>query len=302
MNSPHIPVLLQDILQIFSGIQTGIIIDCTLGFGGHTKALLEQNPHIKVIGIDRDADARDFSTKLLAPFGERFQCIAGSFGEIFPQVLEKYSSEIRGVLADIGVSSYQIDTLERGFSFKGQKLDMRMDQNNTIDAQKILMYYSSFELERVFREYGELKEAKKLAHLIVDFRDKNLFQNAQVFNHWLKTNFKNPKILPLVYQALRIEVNQELNELDLLLDTAKLLKNAILCIITFHSLEDRRVKNTFKNFSKSCICPSHIMRCECGNQHSLGEILIKRPIIATAQEIKENSRSASAKLRAFYFK
>ena len=299
--SPHISVLLNEVLQTFASIESGIIIDCTLGFGGHSQALLEQNPNIKIIGIDKDIDARDYSTRLLERYGKRFECVAGGFGAQILPLIEKYGSEIKGVLADIGVSSWQLDSPSKGFGFDSQMLDMRMDRDNPLTAEYILKHYSTIELSRVFSEYGELRESKKLASLITEDRKKLDFSSAKDFSHYLKKHFKNPKILPLVYQALRIEVNGELEELKSLLDAATKLQNATLCIITFHSLEDRLVKQAFRDYAQSCICPASALRCTCGNHHQKGMLLAKRPIIPSTEEVRANPRARSAKMRSFLF-
>ena len=299
--SPHISVLLNEVLQTFASIESGIIIDCTLGFGGHSQALLEQNPNIKIIGIDKDIDARRYSTRLLEKYGERFGCVAGGFGGQILPLIEKYGKKIKGVLADIGVSSWQLDSPSKGFGFDSQILDMRMDRDNPLTAEYILKHYSAIELSRVFSEYGELREAKKLASLISEDRKKLDFSSAKDFSHYLKKHFKNPKILPLVYQALRIEVNGELEELKSLLDAATKLQNATLCIITFHSLEDRLVKQAFRDYAQSCICPASALRCTCGNHHQKGMLLAKRPIIPSTEEVRANPRARSAKMRSFLF-
>ncbi|CBG40013.1 16S rRNA (cytosine(1402)-N(4))-methyltransferase RsmH [Helicobacter mustelae] len=299
--SPHIPVLLHEVLDIFKDIKEGIIIDCTLGFGGHSKALLEQNQSIRIIGIDKDKDARAYATKLLSPFKERFCCVASGFGEQIEPLIAQYGREIKGVLADIGVSSYQLDTPKKGFGFESEVLDMRMDNDAHISAKTILNHYSAFALERVFREYGELRESKKLAQLLSQERTRTDFGDPKTFNAFLKAHFRNPKILPLVYQALRIEVNGELEELERLLLHAQKLKDARLCVITFHSLEDRILKQALKSYTKSCICPLEALKCTCGNHHQKGVLLTKKPIIPSQEEIKRNPRSRSAKMRAFHF-
>lgn len=298
---PHIPVLLNEVLDTFISIKEGIIIDCTLGFGGHTKALLEQNKNIKIIGIDRDIDARNFNQKFLSHYKDRFECFAGNFGDSIKILIDRYGNKIKGILADIGVSSFQIDTPHRGFGFESNILDMRMDREKNLDAKYILNHYSAYELENIFKNFGELREAKKLASLIIQEREKQEFFYAKDFNIFLKRYFKNPKILPLVYQAIRIEVNQELEELQKLLTYSSDLRDVILCIITFHSLEDRIVKQAFRDFTQSCICPKESFKCTCGNNHQKGHLLTKKPLIATKEELKANSRARSAKLRAFYF-
>lgn len=262
LDSPHIPVLLKEVLDVFAPIKEGVIIDCTLGFGGHSEALLKQNPHIKIIGIDRDVYAREFAKKRLSVFGDRFDCVAGAFGEKISEIIQSQGDNIRGVLADIGVSSLQLDDSNRGFGFNSHSLDMRMDNQKSLDAKTIVNTYSTYELERIFREYGEIREYKKMASLIAARASKEPFESAQDLSSFLQQNFKNPRIHPatLAFQAIRIEVNDELGELGRLLKSASHLRKAIFGVITFHSLEDRMVKNAFKEWSKSCICDHKIGR------------------------------------------
>ncbi|PAF47174.1 16S rRNA (cytosine(1402)-N(4))-methyltransferase [Helicobacter sp. 12S02232-10] len=304
MNAPHIPVLLDEVLEVFEKIQEGIIVDCTLGFGGHSQALLEAKPAIRVIGIDKDAQARDFAQKRLQSFGDRFMCISGGFGEKFQEVLNTYGSMIKGVLADIGVSSLQLDSPDRGFGFASENLDMRMDTLASLNAYSVVNRYSAYELQRIFRDYGEIREYKKMASLIVERRAKKPFESAKDLSEFLQKHFKNPRIHPatLAFQAIRIEVNDELGELERLLNTLKDMHGAIFAVISFHSLEDRIVKNAFKQWSKSCVCDPLLYKCECGGNHSKGDIITKKPKIASDEEIFKNPRSRSAKLRAFAFK
>lgn len=304
LDSPHIPVLLEEVLDVFGKIKEGVIVDCTLGFAGHTEALLRQNPHIKIIGIDKDIYAREFAKNRLSVFKDRFDCISGAFGEKIGEIIQSQGDKIRGVLADIGVSSLQLDDNTRGFGFNSHSLDMRMDRDKSLDAKTIVNTYSTYELERIFKEYGEIREYKKMASLIANRRSKEPFESAQDLSAFLQQNFKNPRIHPatLAFQAIRIEVNDELGELKRLLQSASHLTKAIFGVITFHSLEDRMVKNAFKEWSKSCICDSNAYKCECGNNHSKGVIITKKPLVASNKEIKQNPRSRSAKFRAFAFK
>lgn len=304
LDSPHIPVLLKEVLDVFNPIKEGVIVDCTLGFGGHSEALLKHNPNIKIIGIDKDQCAREFAKKRLSVFGDRFECIGGAFGEKISEIIQSQRDNIRGVLADIGVSSLQLDDSNRGFGFNSHNLDMRMDNEKSLDAKTIINTYSTYELEKIFREYGEIREYKKMASLITARRSKEPFESAQDLSSFLQQNFKNPRIHPatLAFQAIRIEVNDELGELERLLESTSDLRKAIFGVITFHSLEDRMVKNAFKEWSKSCICDHNAYKCECGNNHSKGAIITKKPLVADNKEIKQNPRSRSAKFRAFAFK
>ena len=299
MQIPHVPVLYNETLAAFSNINEGYIIDCTTGFGGHSNGLLEQNENINLICNDQDDEALAFCAKRLEKFSSRITYNKGNF----EHVLDNFKDfDIRGVLADIGVSSLQLDKLERGFGFESETLDMRMNQNQSLDASVVVNTYSQSELERVFKEYGEVREYKKVASLIVNNRP---FTSAKEISQLLSKKMSKGKIHPatLPFQGIRIEVNDELGVLKRLFDsleTAKL-KNCIVAIISFHSLEDRIVKNYFKKWTKSCICPPEAFRCECGNNHALGKVITKKPIIPTKEEIKINPRSRSSKLRIFKF-
>ncbi|MGJ0376259.1 16S rRNA (cytosine(1402)-N(4))-methyltransferase RsmH [Aliarcobacter cryaerophilus] len=296
---PHIPVLYNEILDCFKEIKTGYIIDCTTGYAGHSSGLLNQNSSVQLICNDQDDEALNFSKNRLKEFEKRVEFNKGNFENIIKK-FEDYP--IRGILADIGVSSLQLDKLDRGFSFNSENLDMRMNQNQILDASNVVNSYSQVELENIFKEYGEIREYKKIASLIVQNRP---FYSAKELAEFFYNKLPKGKIHPatLIFQAIRIEVNDELGVLDRLfksMEEAKL-KDCIVAIISFHSLEDRVVKNYFKKWSENCICPKDAFRCECGKNHSLGEIITKKPIIATNFEIKQNPRSRSAKLRVFRF-
>ena len=296
---PHIPVLYNEVLDCFKEIKTGYIIDCTTGYAGHSSGLLNQNSSVQLICNDQDDEALNFSKNRLKDFENRVEFNKGNFENIIKK-FEDYP--IRGILADIGVSSLQLDKLDRGFSFNSENLDMRMNQNQILDASTVVNSYSQVELENIFKEYGEIREYKKIASLIVQNRP---FYSAKELAEFFYNKLPKGKIHPatLIFQAIRIEVNDELGVLDRLfksMEEAKL-KDCIVAIISFHSLEDRVVKNYFKKWSENCICPKDAFRCECGKNHSLGEIITKKPIIATNFEIKQNPRSRSAKLRVFRF-
>lgn len=299
MQIPHIPVLFNETLNTFSDIKEGYIIDCTTGFGGHTQGLLEQNETVNLICNDQDDEALAFCAKRLEPFSSRVTFNKGNF----EHVLDNFKDyDIRGILADIGVSSLQLDKLERGFGFESETLDMRMNQNQSLDASIVVNTYSQSELERVFKECGEVREYKKVASLIVNNRP---FTTAKEIATLLSKKMSKGKIHPatLPFQGIRIEVNDELGVLKRLFDSleAAKLKDCTVAIISFHSLEDRIVKNYFKKWTKSCICPPEAFRCECGNNHALGKVITRKPIIPTKEEIKQNPRSRSSKLRIFKF-
>ncbi len=299
---PHVPVLYREILDVANGVNDGIIIDCTMGYAGHSSMMCEANPDAKLIGIDQDIMAIEFSTSRLEPFKDRVDVRKGRFSHIIKDILKEYdSNNIKIILADIGVSSLQLDQKDRGFSFESDNLDMRMDKDSSLSASDIVNNYSTSELERVLFDYGELRNYKKIASIIVANRP---FSSAKELSNCVKPHMpKGKKIHPatLLMQAIRIEVNDELGELKNLLQALKeaSFEHAKIAIISFHSLEDRIVKKTFALWASSCICPPQIMRCECGNNHSLGKVLTKKPITALEDELKQNPRSRSAKLRVF---
>lgn len=301
-NIPHIPVLYTQVLETFGDIKEGIVIDCTMGYGGHSSMILEANPHVRVIGIDQDQSAIDFSTSRLEPYKDRVEIKKGRFSSVIRDILKEHDKkEIKGILADIGVSSLQLDQKERGFSFSSENLDMRMDRDAHLSAATVINEYSEQDLQRVLLEYGELRNYKKIASFIVSNRPfSSAKELSEAIKHLMPTG---KKIHPatLLMQAVRIEVNDELGELNSLLDTIEEAKflNTKIAIISFHSLEDRIVKNRFVRWRESCICPKEAMRCTCSNDYSYGKILTKKPITAEDDELKVNPRSRSAKLRVF---
>ena len=299
--TPHIPVLYREVMEAFSVCKEGIVIDCTMGYGGHSSLLLDNNGALKLIGIDQDPTAIAFSSKRLEPFGNRVEIRRGRFSDVARDAMEENGEKICGILADIGVSSLQLDQRERGFSYESDTLDMRMNPDAPLSAYEVVNEYSQSALESILREYGEVTNARKVAETIVQRRP---FGSAkELSNAIFHLMPKGKKIHPstLVMQAIRIEVNDELGELTRLLDAieASVIKNLRVAVITFHSLEDRIVKNRFSKWSKNCICPDDAMRCTCGNNHSIGKVITKKPLTALDDELRANSRSRSAKLRIF---
>jgi len=296
---PHIPVLFNEVIDTFKDLENGYVIDCTLGYGGHSLGILESNPNIKLICNDQDDEALSFSKERLKKYEERIIFSKGNFKD----VINKYKDKnIVGILADIGVSSLQLDKNERGFGFASETLDMRMDQNQDLSAKEVVNEYSQKDLEKIFKEYGEVKEYKKVASLIVQNRP---FISSKELADFLSKNMFKGKLHPatLPFQGIRIEVNNELGVLEELFEQ---IENAgftdtKVAVISFHSLEDRIVKTVFKKWTQKCICPPHIERCECGNNHQKGKVLTKKPIIPTQEEIKINARSRSSKMRIFKF-
>ena len=304
---PHVPVLLNQVLGCFEAMpKVGTFIDCTLGYGGHSEAILKKFPNIRLIGIDRDPEAIEFSTKRLAPFKDRFKAVRGSFSQVLPRLL-KQERPICGILADFGVSSLQLDKKERGFSFLSQNLDMRMDPSAPMSAYEVVNGYSEAELGRIFREYAEERKWRQAAKAVVAARAKKPIESGRELSEILgRVLPKKKKVNPAtpLFQAIRIEVNDELGEIVRLLDAleAHPAAGAVTGLITFHSLEDRLVKQRFKKWSTACICPPEAFRCTCGGDHALGEPLSRKPLTADEKELARNPRSRSAKLRCFRFK
>ncbi len=301
-NIPHIPVLYREVLETFQSIDNGIIIDCTMGYGGHSSMILESNPNIRLIAIDQDQTAIDFSTQRLQMYKGRVEIKKGRFSSVIKEILQEHDiSEIRGVLADIGVSSLQLDQKERGFSFESDTLDMRMNKEALLSAFNVINEYSQSELEHILLEYAELRNYKKISSFIVQNRPFSSAKALADATRHLMPRGKKIHPATLLMQAIRIEVNDELGELKSLLQTFQesCFEDTKIAIISFHSLEDRIVKQYFSKWAKSCICPPEAMRCTCGNNHSLGKVLTKKPIMAKEDELKENPRSRSAKMRVF---
>ncbi len=299
--TPHTPVLYREVVDAFTPCEQGIFIDCTMGYGGHSSLLLDNKPSLSLIGIDQDPTAIAFSSQRLAPYGDRVEIRQGRFSEVAREVMRENGGKICGILADIGVSSLQLDQRERGFSYESDTLDMRMNPNAKLSASEVVNEYSQGSLETILREYGEVTNARKVAETIVQRRPfASAKELSQAIFHLMP---KGKKIHPstLVMQAIRIEVNDELGELTRLLDAieASAIKKLRVAIITFHSLEDRIVKNRFSKWAKNCICPDDAMRCTCGNNHSIGKVITKKPLTAQEDELRANSRSRSAKLRIF---
>jgi len=298
---PHQPVLLNEVVENFKSDKEGYFIDATLGYGGHSSAILESSPNIHLIGVDRDITAINFSKERLAKYGNRVTLYHRNFSNAISDILQQIDDKpILGVLADIGVSSLQLDKLERGFSFNSENLDMRMDQSQELTADRVVNSYSEYELEKILREYGEMRNSKKVAKAIVNMRPISSGRElAELMTKIERRRGGGTHPATQLFQAIRIEVNRELEELNTLLDKLESLPKAKIGVITFHSLEDRIVKNRFKEWAKSCICPPEAFQCICGDNHQLGRILTKKPIVASKREARENRRSRSAKLRIF---
>jgi 16S rRNA (cytosine1402-N4)-methyltransferase len=299
-SAPHIPVLKEAVLSLFGPLKAGVVVDCTAGYGGHGRALLERFEQIRYIGIDQDPTAIAYCQNHLAEFGDRVRLLQGPFSEVLPTLADE---PLVAVLADLGVSSLQLDCADRGFGFESPVLDMRMDGTAAKSAAEVVNGYPESELVRIFRLYGEEPQAKKMAALVVHNRP---FSSARALAGLIESRFKRGRIHPAtrIFQAIRIEVNDELGEIERLLDTLEGLARADLKVgvIAFHSLEDRLIKDRFRKWAQNCICPPESWRCTCGGNRALGQLLMRKPHVATTEEIRQNPRSRSAKLRGFQFK
>ena len=305
MEFSHISVLLDESIDSLSVKQIGIYVDGTLGGGGHSSRLLTQSEGAKLIGIDRDTEALAAAKKRLEQFGDRVTYHHGNYCEI-KEILKMHNIDgIDGAILDLGVSSYQLDNGDRGFSYNHDaKLDMRMDQTKGITAYDVVNTYDKFRLAKIFSDYGEEKFAMRIAEKIDTFRKTKpvdtTFELVELIKEGIPAAKRREGGHPAkrVFQAIRIEVNGELEVLKQSVeDFFDCLKpGGRLAIITFHSLEDRIVKNCFNSFCKGCTCPPDFPICVCGNKPK-GKLVNKKPIIAGDAELTNNSRSSCAKLR-----
>lgn len=306
MEFVHIPVMLDEVIEGLNIKENGIYVDCTVGGGGHSFEIAKRLGSGHLYAFDRDEEAIQKSTETLAPFSEKVTIIKSNFKDA-PSILRSLGVEkIDGFLIDLGVSSHQIDEGERGFSFVHDgPLDMRMDRSdNSLTARDIVNNFSYEDLMKIFYSYGEEEFSKNIAKKIVEQREKKpietTFELRDIIESSLpkKVVFSRGGASKKVFQALRIYVNGELEGLDKVLEELISLLNAggRGCVLTFHSLEDRIVKNVFKLYSTDCICPPKTPICICGHKASV-KLVNRKPIIASEEEQKRNSRSTSAKLR-----
>ena len=314
-NTYHIPVLLNEVISGLEIKPNGIYVDLTLGGAGHSSEIAKKLSNGILIGFDKDVEAISESTKKLSnvikiskdglPKAGEALLINKDF-KLAPEILKSLGIEsVDGILIDLGVSSHQIDTPSRGFSFKTSgDLDMRMDQSQNLTAKKLVNELSEEQLKKIFWEFGEEEFASKIAKNIVKERQNSPIETTLQLNEIVenalpkKVVFSRGGAAKKVFQALRIAVNGELDNLkETLENLIEMLKpGGKICIISFHSLEDRIVKSVFKEKSLGCVCPPSFPKCVCNHIPSI-KIITKKPIVASEQELKQNSRSASAKLR-----
>ena len=306
MEFHHIPVLLDEVIALLLPGRGGVFVDGTLGGGGHAEAVLERLPETgRLIGIDRDGEALAAASARLSHFGERFTALHGNFFEMQALLESIGVTQVNGILLDLGVSSHQLDTAERGFSYKTDApLDMRMDRTAPLSAFDVVNGYPEKELARILYEYGEERFAQRIANRIVNNREQNPIKTtaelAELVRGAIPAKFRNEPQHPArrTFQAVRIEVNGELDGLARAIDGAHdlLQTGGRLCIITFHSLEDRIVKLAFRRYANPCTCPPSAPICICGKKPTAA-ILTKKPLTCSEREARDNSRSACAKLR-----
>ena len=307
MSFQHIPVLYREIMEIMDPKPGEIFVDCTLGGGGHSRGFLERtSPDGRLIGIDQDQEALEAARSNLASFGERVTYVHSNYRHL-ESILSQYApSGVDGILFDLGVSSHQLDEKERGFSYmQDAPLDMRMDTTQPFSAYDVVNGYSEEELHRIIKIYGEENWAKRIAQFIVEFRArKPIATTGELVDIIKRAVPKGARVqgshpAKRTFQAIRIEVNQELKVLEDTIDAAVryLKKGGRIGIISFHSLEDRIVKERFKYLASDCICPPQLPFCQCDKVSEI-KILTRKPVEAKEDELEENSRSKSAKFRA----
>lgn len=308
MEFKHKSVLLYETVDELNIKPDGIYVDGTLGGGGHSYEIAGRlSGGGRLIGIDQDEDAIKAASKRLEPYMDRVTIVRNNYCNMDKVLDELGIDKVDGIMLDLGVSSYQLDAADRGFTYNvDTALDMRMDQRQEITAKNIVNEYSEFDLYRIIRDYGEDRFAKNIAKHIVAARQEKPIETTFELNDIIKA------AIPMkvratgghpskrTYQAIRIELNKELevleNSIDMMIDRLK--PEGRLCIITFHSLEDRIVKTRFRNNENPCTCPPSFPACVCGKVPK-GRVITRKPVVPTDEEINENSRSKSSKLRVF---
>lgn len=305
MEFNHTPVLLKECIQCLNIKEDGIYVDGTIGGAGHSLKIIQKlTSKGMLIGIDRDEEALKEAKERLKNF-QNIKLVHDNHDNILSILEELEIYKVDGILLDLGVSSYQLDERNRGFSYIGEAaLDMRMDKTQKLDAKTVVNKYSEAELSDIIYEYGEERFAKKIARKICEVRKEKEIETTldlvKIIESVVPRNSKEGHPAKRTFQAIRIEVNNELKPLyQTTMDCIKALKpNGRLCIITFHSLEDRIVKKAMVDAAGKCICPPGLPYCVCGAK-SYGNIITKKPILPSNEEMNQNARSKSAKLRIF---
>ena len=308
MEFKHYSVMLNETIEQLNIRPDGIYVDGTLGGAGHSLEICKRLTTGRLIGIDQDADAIAAASERLKYYKDKVIIVRSNYAQMKEVLHDLGIDKVDGILLDLGVSSFQLDTPERGFTYRSEDapLDMRMDDRQTLTAKDIVNEYSEMDLFRIIRDYGEDRFAKNIAKHIVSARAVKPIETTGELNAIIKgaipmkVQVTGGHPSKRTYQAIRIELNHELDVLrDNLDDMIELLDDGgRICIITFHSLEDRIVKSSFKKNENPCTCPSNFPVCVCGNK-SKGHVVTKKPILPSEKELEENSRSKSAKLRVF---
>ena len=297
----HLPVMPEEVIKGLNIKPDGLYFDGTLGGAGHSKLILQRLTTGELIGVDRDADALAAAKERLAEFAPRVTFVHDNFENIKAIAGER---RLDGVLLDLGVSSFQLDTAERGFSYmQNARLDMRMNREQELSAFDVVNGYSADKLTQIIRDYGEERQAGRIARAIVNQREHGPIETTLQLSDIVRTvlpTYRDPHPEKRTFQAIRIEVNRELEVITPTIDDAIscMKSGGRIAVITFHSLEDRLTKQAFARNAKGCICPPEIPVCVC-NKKPLGFAVNKKPIVAGEEELKQNKRSASAKLRIF---
>lgn len=305
-NTYHKPIMAAEVMDLMNPKSGGIYLDCTLGGGGHSELILKMSsPNGRVIGLDKDEEAIEYATNRLEPFKDRFTAIRTDYLNA-PLALDILGIEkIDGALLDLGVSSHQLDDFDRGFSYRSKDslLDMRMDKSQSLSAMEVVNEYRKEELIRIFSEYGEERFSRKIAEEIDRRRTKKNIETTgelvEIIENTIPKKFQTDgHPAKRVFQAIRIEVNGEIVNLKESVSKIfhRLNVGGRICVITFHSLEDRIIKNLFKELESDCICDRSLPICVCDKVKEC-EIITKKPVIAGKEELENNKRAASAKLR-----
>ena len=301
----HEPIMLNEVLEGLNIVPSGVYLDCTLGGAGHSSEILKRLDSTGLlIGLDKDEEALAYSSKRLEKF-ENKRLIYADFKNAIEVLDELGIEEVDGVLIDLGISSHQIDSAERGFSFlKEGRLDMRMDRNNELSAYEIVNFYPKEKLEKILFEYGEESFARRIVQKIVEARKlrpiETTLELREIIESALpkKVVYKSGGASKKTFQALRIAVNGELDGLEEILEKliSRLKSHGRMCVLSFHSLEDRIVKNIFRREATDCLCPPGFPVCTCHHKASI-KLITKKPLAAGEEEVLKNPRSSSAKLR-----
>lgn len=297
----HVPVMVREVLTYLEPERGGVFMDGTLGGGGHTEAILAAGESARVIGVDQDPEALAVAAERLKKYGDRVELVHANFAD----AAESGEQALAGALLDLGISSHHIDAEERGFSFKaGTPLDMRMaGQEGGRSAADLLNYLPENEIADLFYQFGEERKSRRLARDIVHQRKTKPFATSDdLLDAMNRTLGKRLEVQDKarIFQALRIAVNEEMDVLDRALPALRdrLEPNGVLVVLSYHSLEDRRVKEAFREWSRACICPPEVLKCACRGE-PLGTTLTKKPLMPADDELQRNARARSAKLRAW---